>query len=1342
MAKRVCWYGLILVLSLVFGVLPVRADDREASPPGPTQANELNILFTGRLLGYFRLPSLQSGIPDLSKHPCPDGAQDSDISYEGEQLLNAVRGYEYEKRLFVGTGDNFALYLPSRIFAPPPDASGQYAKDQFRWDPDPKPGKWLNDPSAILANLRKGLAVIPTDNVGCFLAYAGYDAIVPGKEDFYFGTERLQALARFLASIPDKGSPHYLRTYHPVQMLAANLLLKTSWHSDHDPIPDSKKRRLEFDISDSSKKPNISFPADRTTILPWLAEVEGRFDDPDSVEVVISGPVDDPDRLDWTASLKGSVLDIKFQGSSQCWARPKEEQPEGSKFQVDPGCNRLVPAAKLAASDKTYWQLPLKQLAPGNYKACVWISPDDKTDEKTRPTCSRFRVGNPLFQYADPNLLKKVPPENTHKDPFPYLVKCKSFGKDSKCAESSNVAIFGVVDPDLQEKIGSLDAVWRTVDGDDKYAKKYDTSLEILDPAKSLKQLVDYLRNCGTRGHKAAGDECYDAWSDQPGITGTFKKILLAQMDAAKANLIAAHLTGKHHFDVVVSEYDPQQFTRNQITVMDPTLSPPPDELSKSDKLLDCDKSQCNLPSFIAVPPPAWDPTWSGDPTACEQDSRRTDDPTVCEQDSRRIGDPVRLLRISELDRHQRQYVVSGAAAQRLPNGAAICDECVSATDRAALMKSRRRLHEDVADKTESSMKAANELYSAVRGVLPAETLVQPPKKNPTFDDAQEALQDATLYAMLKESEADVALIQKRDFYLKIPLAICLLKQVLTVPSLPAYCPPEVKTLVGTHTWQSILDAFLWKGDILTVIPVRGSVLQAIMKRSRQYDDNDDSGLSLSKETGRGLAYLGIKADGYKDTYLINDLPLDPNRLYSVATTDYIALGDTGYPDLIDSSVPGPPRSLYQEKLQTVSALVCKQLQEQFKQHKQAIDCSPDIESKNHYFDELAMAKPKPLPGNTWQEGWKDWFLFKKCRGQQDCKSKPANNLETWAQEQIPTWKFSLDKTSIGFTLQRHSDSQANLNKTFGGVSNSQATTPRSHSWNTDQEMSYTYNHSLWDFVATEGLLYNASFTDTGGFRNPNQSTDSFTLSAGPRFHIPGQRKLPHSGIGTYFHYDTQPFAMERSLSLTANQIPSATPLQFFLPRVHTLTDRIAIGRYNQKSYFEAGIEGGRAFGAFQRFDFFTNGALVLSCTPSATQSLQKCVSGLTPDTKLTPTSTVQTAQSSRFRTGVYWHSMFNFPTGKSMSASLENQGEFYFNNSGDNSTDTRLQHLVTAKYSFQVWPSLSFSPTYQIFLYENKQAYKSLWQQQAGITIDFKFDWTSRRIAASQLQYRAAPPK
>jgi hypothetical protein len=45
------------------------------------------------------------------------------------------------------------------------------------------------------------------------------------------------------------------------------------------------------------------------------------------------------------------------------------------------------------------------------------------------------------------------------------------------------------------------------------------------------------------------------------------------------------------------------------------------------------------------------------------------------------------------------------------------------------------------------------------------------------------------------------------------------------------------------------------------------------------------------------------------------------------------------------------------------------------------------------------------------------------------------------------------------------------------------------------------------------------------------------------------------------------------------------------------------------------------------------------------------------------------------------------------MSPRLETRGEFYFNDSGDNSTDTRLEHLVTAKCSFQVCSALRQAP-------------------------------------------------
>jgi 5'-nucleotidase, C-terminal domain len=1331
MVSRTFVVSMIVVASLVAG--PSLAQDGSQAPAKnpDTVTSDVDVLFTGRLLGYFRNPSLQSGTTVPNDFPCPRVTNDPEISAEGTKLLRAAQSYQYESRLFVGTGDNFAVYMPSRILEPPPSRSSpkynQYEKDQFDWDWQVREPKWVKPtPISITRDLRNGLAVVPTDNVGCFLSYAGYDAIVPGKEDFYFGADRLRALAHFLASIPKTDNS----SYHPVQMLAANLLVKTSWFKDHDPIPDSKKPRLPFTISDSSQTPYMTFPSDGAEILPWLADIEGVFDRAvNTPEVVISASGGAPDRADWTSSVNSSGVRIHFSNSARCWAVRgiPNYDVSGNCALIEQEDIQPVPSEKDKAVHRLRWRLPLDPLAPGNYKVCVWVPDSSKqpVDYSVPPICSRFSVGIPLFQYPDPHQLSSTTgPQSQRKFPSPYLVKrvCSHFDRGTCQGEWNTVAVFGVVDPAMEQKIGKLESDWRAVvqDGkknadckndpncdNDKNAKKYETALEVIDPANSLKQLIDYLLDCGKYGNSTQGDVCYGAARDNGPELKFKSKILLAQMDAGTASLLAAHLKLQYHFETVISEYDLQQFTRNQITVIDATLSPS----GASSEELACDNQACDVPSFVAVPPPAWDPNWN--------------------------DDPVRVLRVSRLDENQFQYVISGTTTT-LAGAKATCDQCVDNAAESALASSRRPVQQDFKLSPTSLEKLAQTLTPMLPPSIPA-NLSSP------LDEtrATKLLENVTLLAMLNATRADVAILQKHDFYLPIPVVDCLLRQLAGGPSAPNRCA-EIQSSPGPdrYAWQKILDALIWKGDILTVIPVRGSVLLSIMKDSRQFDALDQSGLSLVKETDRGLVTLGIKADGFKDSYLINDLPLDPDRLYSVATTDYVALGDTGYPELIDPTVPHFPRPLWDHRpLQYISSIVCTALVPTLRTGND-MDCTSSFSGKD-YFDELYVQAPAPPAGNTWEESWKTWFLFGPRLGQDDPKVKPKPNLEDWAQEQPPIWRFSLNKTSIGFTLQRHSDTQASLNSNFGGVSNPQATAPRSHSWNTDQEASFVYNHHAWDFVASEALLYTASFTDakSGLYRNPNQSTDSVSLLVGPRLHLPGRRKLPHWGIGTYLNYSTQPFAVEESLSLTKNQVDVPTPLQFFVPRVHALTDRLGLGRYDQKSYFEVGIEGGEAFGAFKQFDIFTNGALVLTCVPSATLSLQKCI-GKLGDTIVTPTSLVRTIQSSRALTGIYWHSFLNFPTGKTMSASLENQGEFYFNNAGNNSTDTRFQHLTTAKYSFQVWPSLSFAPTYQIFLYENKQAYKFLWQQQAMITINFNFDWTSQRTTASQLRYSAAQPK
>src|SRR5581483_12197510 len=65
-----------------------------------------------------------------------------------------------------------------------------------------------------------GAHSVASDNVACFLRLMGFDAIVPGQQDFYYGPERLRQMARFLAE-PAGGA------YHSVAMLAANLAVSS-----------------------------------------------------------------------------------------------------------------------------------------------------------------------------------------------------------------------------------------------------------------------------------------------------------------------------------------------------------------------------------------------------------------------------------------------------------------------------------------------------------------------------------------------------------------------------------------------------------------------------------------------------------------------------------------------------------------------------------------------------------------------------------------------------------------------------------------------------------------------------------------------------------------------------------------------------------------------------------------------------------------------------------------------------------------------------------------------------------------------------------------------------------
>jgi hypothetical protein len=162
-----------------------------------------NVIYTGQLFGYFRYPELQVLRPSDQGGCSALSEEDQHLGPPEEAFQDLLNTRKASMR--VAVGDNFAPFLLARQ-AWRPGADRLVPKEEYNYLPNyHMTGDWVrvNDDSMKKVSddtqkIYHGEGTVPMDNVGCFLRLMHFDAIVPGKHDFYFGPERLRQLARFL----------------------------------------------------------------------------------------------------------------------------------------------------------------------------------------------------------------------------------------------------------------------------------------------------------------------------------------------------------------------------------------------------------------------------------------------------------------------------------------------------------------------------------------------------------------------------------------------------------------------------------------------------------------------------------------------------------------------------------------------------------------------------------------------------------------------------------------------------------------------------------------------------------------------------------------------------------------------------------------------------------------------------------------------------------------------------------------------------------------------------------------------------------------------------------------
>jgi len=1246
---------------------------------------DVRVLYTGRLLGYYYALDQQQPSHGFSK--CPDPADLTKFSPASKSFIDSLS----EDAILVGTGDNFAPKLEARKFTDPPN-SRVTSKELYTWDYATKAKKdwhWIENSDftakhpktpkaemdALDAELQAGKEWIPADNVACFLALAHYAAIVPGKHDFYFGPERLRSLARVLASFPanegDEKQDEKNRQYRRVDMLGSNLVIKTTWVKNQKFSLTPKKPPVPFVVPANSRPSALL-----ASLKPNIPEGGSVYPWLQFIQVRGEIPKD----------LHGYIWDTN--------------PDDPTDIRLPPGCRDTQTCAELFhPKDESRFWLNIRNhslnghfstLDPGeNYAFCLVLGNFTSTSLNVPISCTHFSVYRPFFLHpstvptaTNPQYCgtpPSVPPptvnDHCYDDPYPFVLK-EEKGK-------TPVAIFGVIDPRLKEHVGGLNASWRVVKkhhtgaANDEDEAIYRTEVSAEEPAEALEEMEQYfdrkycLDNAVTKSQASVGND---------GCKGTRSRfpglrILLAEMTPAAAQELGARMPEGHRFDVIIPQASEDFATPHQLQIV-----------SAFQRIrFGSAEPTLAFPAFMAVPPQAW-------PSAADIE----------------MQSPIRSLRITELNGTQRAYEVSG------PSQPAYDTNSLSASVLPPSSPSKLMPNSQAASSSvfQGERLLATKIPSLPTGACsPHTSPASPSLLSATALQCEKALSEFVLSAMQQKTGADVTILQKRDFYW------------------------EAASQLSGANLQTILDGILWKGDFLTVQAILGSTLTQALKESKGFDQRDQDNLSLDLEKGRGLIELGISESSIPGEYTINDAPLDPGRLYTVATTDYIALGDTGYPEL---AVPAGTKAFDPQysktDLQYISSAVCEQV---LGAVTSGSNCNPLVQPEA-YFDELANMRPADLrPRHAEYRQFRDWFFHSR-------RKPPAVGVREKAVQERPIWSLNLEKLSLGYGALYHKFSETDLNNFFGGVQNSDATSPRYISWNLDEKTSFTKSNSAFDAFASQDLTYIGKFTaQQSGPSKPNQQANRMEFDTGSYFHTGGNRAIPHFDIATVLHLETQFATPITQLKVTpANPAdPHDNTLNIEVGRTWTLLGRVGPRWHNRRSYIEGGIEGGRDLNAITAFQFVNQQGATIGppCILAANNPLQTCVKG---NPAIDTNSRVDVQRAGRLRTGIFWHGLLDVPIIPKVTESLENEGDFFFNSSGDNSTDTRLRHLMTNKITFQVFPSLSFSPTYQLFLFRNKVDDHFLWQQQATITIDFSFNLTNWRVRRTEFEYKKPPDK
>jgi len=596
------------------------------------------------------------------------------------------------------------------------------------------------------------------------------------------------------------------------------------------------------------------------------------------------------------------------------------------------------------------------------------------------------------------------------------------------------------------------------------------------------------------------------------------------------------------------------------------------------------------------------------------------------------------------------------------------------------------------------------------------------------------------LETMRERVNGSVALLQKRDLF-EVNLFLA-----------------KVSAGLGSDDdkLRAAVESILWKGDFLIPRLVRGSALRRAMERSREFDTADSDVYFRESDNNWGLFVLGAFLDPETRKYVVNGAPIEDDKPYLVAMTDFIAYGDTGYPELAQELGGAPPRPSELQAQSRISELVLDRLRGTV----EANAARGQGKRFGTYMDYLEWPGFPAEPEATLRMQFSEHFRA----GRNGTPQFPGmingttKNLESLTQ-MLPRWRVVLEHSEIAWTDYWHNQAnQTALLNAFEGITESRVVTPETHtlsmSW--AAELRQEKMHSV-NFLRSEGRLQNQRVENNESRFVHSYPQNEFSLEGGWRraFGRPFFQR-PWLGLQLSGVVNTQLqnplFAAQASYQTStpcpAGNCKSTVAYDASLGRTTRALAKVGLRRETKDSWAELGLFAGgvRRPSEYQLLD--------LPPCQLAFENLRNCLDSPARVLPEAPAAFTQnTTMGGGAESGMFANFSWRLPLTPSNRAQLavENRGRWYFNHGKDIPLDTRLSNLFSVGFALPIAGRLALKPSWTMFHYLNKSGLVLARLPTRGfaprpgvllmgntfdIKAEYRFDWTEGQAWLKVLRY------